>query len=325
MTRAPSRRLAGWGADPPDTIRHWHLDAEAAEAVERWFGGWVPDGARLDGDRSVRLPLPSGRRIKVKGAGLRGGPVDFTRLRATGPKALWFDFEGRVAEDVAMGHDAAHPGGASFQQAVAEWQVSRRLAAAGERVLPCLGYGRITRDGRDSWFSVFDLAEGLAEDRSWPHVAAEIFTDRVARVGETALRLALRHGLIGYPWLVSDGGGGFVIKDLHPFRAADPVNLSAVSFTMLLHHALHVISSDIGLRAQAAPGLPGDLRAIPFRAALPEATLDDHRDAVERVVLPYMLRPAPGFSAGALVAALRSNRITARLLELAPPDYARFD
>lgn len=314
----------GW-EEPPDTIRHWHLDAEAAQAAEMWFGGWVPDGAVQDGARSVILPLESGRMLKIKGAGFRGGPVDFSRFRATGPKALWFDFEGRVAEDVAMGHDAAHPGGASFQQAVTEWNVSRRLLAAGERLPDCLGYGRITRDAAMSWFSVFEWSARIPSERSWPDVSPEEFVVRLRMMGETTLRMALVHGLIGFPSAIHDDTGALLIKDLHPFRAASPVTLSQVSFAMHLFHALHIKTSDARFTAARAPGLPEDAHLEACRAALPDVTLTDHQDAVDRVLLPYMLQPAPGFRVEELVGVLRSNRITARLLDLVPADYARFD
>ncbi len=320
--RRPPR---GW-TEPPETIRHWHLDSEAARAVEMWFGGWVPEGARADGERSVLLPLAGGRWLKIKGAGLLGGRVDFGRRMRTGPKALWFDFEGRVVEDVGMGHDAAHPGGASFQQAAVEWRVSRRLAAAGERVLPCLGYGCIAEAGQTSWFSVFDWDPAFGTTRGWPGLPARDYLDRVRLSGETALRLAHRHGLIGYPWFLTDGHGGTVIKDLHPFRQADPVNMSQVTFVMLQIHALQINSASVRWTAERGPGgLPPDVHVLPFRAACPEATVRDHADLVDRIVLPYMLQPAQPFQGERLVRSLSANPISAALMGLVPPDYARFD
>lgn len=284
-------------------------------------------GAALDGDRSVRLPLASGRWLKIKGAGLKGGPLDFTRFRETGPKALWFDFDGRVAEDVAMGHDAAHPGGCSFQQAIAEWEMARQLQVVGEPVLPCLGYGRISRGSETSWFSLHAWeAHWPRDDLAWPDLAGDLWMVKIARMGEVALRLARDHGLIGYLSFVQCREG-WVIKDLHPFRRASPLNMSQVSFVMALFHALHIVASDTRLRSQQGPRgvLPPDVQTLPFRAALPDVTLADHRDAVERILLPYMLKPGPGFRVETLVSVLRSNRITARLMDLVPPDYARFD
>jgi hypothetical protein len=317
-------RIAGW-QEPPDTIRLWHLDEGATHAAQMWFGGWVPAGARRDGDRSMLLPLDDGRILKIKGAGMRGGPIDFTTLRATGPKALWFDFEGRVGEDVAMGHDAAHPGGATFQQAVTEWNVSRRLVAAGERLPPCLGYGRITKGHRTSWFSVFEWSASIPDERGWPDVAPEAVMARLRMMGETTLRLALDFGLLGFPSAIYDDAGGLIIKDLHPFREASPVTMSQASFVMYLFHALHIKAADARLTAAKSPGLPADVYLHPFHAVLPDVTLADHDDAIDRILLPYMLTPAPDFRVEALVAALRSNRITARLMDLVPPDYARFD
>lgn len=324
MSRPAAPAPVGWD-EPPDRIRHWHLDAEAGHAAERWFGGWVPDGAQRDGARSVILPLESGRLVKIKGAGLRGGQVDFASRRATGPKTLWFDFEGRVAEDVAMGHDAAHPGGATFQQAVTEWRVSGALLEAGERLPPCLGYGRISRGEEVSWFSVFEWSHRLPPERGWPDISVADFRRRLRMMGETTLRLALTHGLLGFPSAIYDDAGALVIKDLHPFRRASPVNMSQVTFTMHLFHALHIKTSDARLTVAKGEGMPEGAYLDALRAALPDVTVADHQDAIDRVLLPYMLHPAPGFRVERLVEVLRSNRITARLMELVPPDYARFD
>lgn len=323
MAAAAGSVIPGWD-EPPETIEFWHLDAEVGDAVGRWFGGWVPRGAQLDGNRSVLLPLDTGRWIKVKGAGFNGGPVDFRSYRKTGPRALWFDFEGRVADDHASGHDAAHPGGASYQQAVTEWNVSRELAGRSERVLPCLGYGRISMEAETSWFSVFEWSARYSADTSWPLVAPEVYLDRVLNVGRCAQRLALTHGMIGYPWLMPDGEGGQIIKDLHPFRKADPVNMSQVSFAMQLFYAIHIIASDVRLRAEKFPGLPADVQIYPFKASCPDVTLEDHQDAIRKILLPYMLRPEPGFHVGRLLEALTGNRLTARLLEIVPSDYAPF-
>jgi hypothetical protein len=316
--------IRGW-EDPPDTIRLWHLDDGASLAVQMWFGSWVPDGTALDGARSVILPTGDGRLLKIKGAGLFGGPVDFSRFRASGPKALWFDFEGRVAEDVAMGHDAAHPGGASFQQAVIEWDLSRRLATAGKRLPACLGYGRITRDGRASWFSVFDWPRDVPPEKTWPEVTPEAFIARLHQIGGLIPHLAIDHGVLGFPSAILDAGGTFLIKDLHPFRQASPLNMSQITFAMHLFHALHIKASDARHMSGKAPGLPAGVQSEAFRPVLPEVTLADHLDAINRVLLPYMLKPAPEFRVETLLATLRSNRITARLLDLVPAEYARFD
>ena len=76
---------------------------------------------------------------------------------ATGPKAPLFDFDGRMMEDVASGHDNAYVGGATFQQAVIEYRVTQLLASLGYPVVPCLGYGRVERSGLSSWCSVFEM------------------------------------------------------------------------------------------------------------------------------------------------------------------------
>ena len=64
---------------------------------------------------------------------------------ASGPKAKLFDFDGRMMEDVASGHDNAYVGGATFQQAVIEYRVTQLLASLGYPVVPCLGFGRVEK------------------------------------------------------------------------------------------------------------------------------------------------------------------------------------
>lgn len=291
-----------------------------------WFGGWSPPGLRLDGARSVLLPLPSGRLLKIKGAGYLGSELRWGEFRRTGPKALRFDFEGRVAEDVAAGHDAAQAGACSFQQAAVEWQVSRRLAAAGLPAAPCLGFGRLGQDGRAAWFSVFEWQAGWLPDTQWPDVTRALFVTRAERAGAWSLRLAVELGLVGYPWTVRDGAGREWIKDLHPFVELGPVNGSQLTWVMQCFYALHIIASDIRLHAERWP--PGALqetdRLAMFRPLVPDVTVADHEDARARILMPFMLAPQPGFCPEVLAQTLAQNRITAALMAACPEGYARF-
>lgn len=91
-----------------DAIEFFDVPAAHQRIVREWYGGRVAALA-LDGERSVHLPHPDGggRVLKLKGAGLAGGPVQFGTYHRTGPKAPVFDFDGRMMEDVAAGHDGA--------------------------------------------------------------------------------------------------------------------------------------------------------------------------------------------------------------------------
>ncbi len=102
-----------------------------------WFAGRI-HAAKVDGTRSVHLPHPDGcgRVLKLKGAGFAGGPIQFGVYHNTGPKAAQFDFDGRMMDDVASGWDGAFEGGASFQQAVTEYNMAQRLTALGYAVIP---------------------------------------------------------------------------------------------------------------------------------------------------------------------------------------------
>ena len=64
----------------------------------------------LDGSHSIRLPHPQKKDfwLKIKGAGYMGGPIGFGQYLRTGPSAPVFDFDGRMMEDIASGHDNAY-------------------------------------------------------------------------------------------------------------------------------------------------------------------------------------------------------------------------
>jgi hypothetical protein len=61
-----------------------------------------------------------------------------------------FDYDGRMMEDLASGHNNAYAGGASFQQAAVEYRMTQRLASLGYRVVPCLGFGKAEKAGLSS-------------------------------------------------------------------------------------------------------------------------------------------------------------------------------
>src|SRR6516225_4968636 len=97
------------------SLTFWHTSPAVEAVVGEWFANYALP-RKLDGDRSVRIPHPDyeGLELKIKGAGYRGGAILFGKFHQSQLKAPLFDFEGRMMEDVASGHDSAFVGGASF-------------------------------------------------------------------------------------------------------------------------------------------------------------------------------------------------------------------
>jgi hypothetical protein len=328
-----------WGKQPPpektpaaqpggplaavEVAETHHLSPLVAAITKDWFAGRVAPLA-LDGNRSVLLTYPGrrDRRLKIKGAGVRGRGVQFGTHHATGPAAPVFDFEGRMMEDIAAGHDGAFEGGASFQQAANEYRMTERLSALGYDVVPCLGWGRVDSAEQSSWFCVFDLEDGLAGDTTWPEAPLEEWLHLNTAIGPLMTDLAVKHGLTGYIWYMRRKDGGWLIKDLHPLRKLEPENMSQISWVMQVFFALHVRGNSARMRLQD-PRLPRDLHVWQYRAFCPDVTLADHDELRERLVAPYMLRPPQEFRFPELLAILRGNKITAALMDLCPPEFAR--
>lgn len=309
-----------------DAIDFHHVPDDVRQIVRDWYAGRAAAVA-LDGTRSVHLthPSQSSRTIKLKGAGVSGGPVRFGVLYKSGPRAPVFDFDGRMMDDVASGHDGAPDGGCSFQQAATEYHVTRQLAAAGLPVVPCLGYGRVEKNGLASWFSVFDLEPGTSGETTYPAISRELWMELNAAIGHTILDLAVTHDLVGQCWYAITPDGGRLLRDLHPFRQADPINMSQVSWVMQVFFALHIRSNAHRLRARTWQDgrMPPDLHVWPFRAVCPEATIADHDVLREQLVAPYMLKPPARFSPERLIALLRANPITSALMDVCPRRFAR--
>jgi hypothetical protein len=316
------------GADQKlDRIEFQHLPDEFRPVVRGWFEGRV-GALALDGSRSVQLPHPAGGRrvLKVKGAGLSGGPVAFGTRHRSGPIQPIFDYEGRLMEDVAGGHDGAFRGGASFQQAANEFRVTARLSELGYEVIPCVGYGRIAKGGQSSWFSVFDHEPGLDGETIYPRLPLADWVRLNREIGTLLFTLAAEHDLIGYCWYAATPDGRFLVRDVHPFRFADPFNMSQISWVMQVAYAFHIRSNSCRLRAVKwnDPRLPPDLHVWQYRAFFPEVTEADHDAFRQDLVIPYMRGAPADFSVDRLVAALRANRITAALMAACPPRFARF-
>ena len=309
-----------------ESIEFHHVPAQFRQPVIDWFSGRLAALA-VDGSRSVRLPHPQGgeRQLKLKGAGFMGGPVRFGVYHRSGPKAPVFDFDGRMMEDVASGHDGAPSGGCSFQQAATEYHVTRRVTAAGYAAIPCLGYGRIRKDGLSSWFSLFDHEPGLATELIYPDIDLGGWIDLNAAIGPVMADLAVAHDLIGYCWYAIAPDGRRLLRDLHPYRFADPLNMSQVSWVMQLFYAMHIRGNAQRLRALKwnEPAMPPDLHVWQYRPFCPEVRLADHDALRENLVVPYMLGPPTNFEPDRLIAVLQANPITAGMLKACPPAFAR--
>jgi hypothetical protein len=308
-----------------------HMDDAVARRVRAWFER-TTDGRRLgilDGSRSVLLPHPDRRDVvlKLKGAGLLGGSVRYGQYLRTGPMAVTFDFDGRMMEDIASGHDNAMLGGASFQQAATEYRVSALLTDAGYPVVPCLGYGSVTTSEGVSWFSVFEWRRDWSVIGISPDFPAERYLAVNVELARQQLEIAVRQHLVGYIGYVRDGEGRFIIKDLHPFRRLDPVNHSQLSWTLEVLHTLWVRCSACRFFARAG-GVEmddDDLSSIPLRALVADATAADYLAFETKVVQRYLQPQQEGrFDTAALCRDLAGVRVAAAAMALCPQEYARF-
>lgn len=231
-----------------------------------------------------------------------------------------------MIENASAGHDNAPSGGASFQQAVTEHRITALLTRLGYPCVPCLGYGRITEGGLTSWFSVFDWQEDWITELVFPAVPVARWVALNQAMGALLMELACKHDLIGYAWYVGAPDVQLLIKDLHPFRQADTVNMSQVSWVMQVYFGLHIRTNLLKSNAlrHKDMGLPADVHLSPVRSFCPEATPADHEAIRHEVVAPYMITPPPDFSPFRLLDALQGNAITRRLLELCPARFTRF-
>jgi hypothetical protein len=121
----------------------------------------------------------------------------FGKFHQSNLKAPVFDFDGRMMEDVASGHDNAFAGGASFQQTIAEYRMSQFLQRIRVPHVLCIGYGKLEMDAATSWFSLHDWDPRLVRVVP-PDVSPDEFASAKLRSGKELLNLALRHNLIGH-------------------------------------------------------------------------------------------------------------------------------
>ncbi|APE43915.1 hypothetical protein BOO69_11220 [Sulfitobacter alexandrii] len=300
------------------------MPEDVGELCQKWFSGRISQFEQT-GERSIYIPYEFQRfdRIKIKGAGLNGSAIQFGTYLERGPVAPLFDFDGRAMMDVASGHDGAYVGGSSMQQAVTEYRMSHLLTKLGFSTVPCLGYGQVHQNGHSSWFTVYGWRTSWIDSVKPPQGDVQTYRAMTIRNSEIALELARKHRLIGNFWMVRNEDGDYLLKDLHLFRRADPLNMSQVSWVMQTYFALHITAISTRLLcqkwhdedvAQEAP-----LWMIwPF---CPEATLEDWDLLRFRVVAKYMLQSHPAFDPEQLCDLLRSNPITARIMDLCPTEF----
>lgn len=308
--------------EPRLTFLHASPGVEAL--VAEWFTTYALP-RKLDGDRSVRLAHPDyeGLELKIKGAGYKGGPVRFGTFHDSRLKAPIFDFDGRMMEDVASGHDNAFVGGASFQQTITEYRMSQFLRQIRMPHVPCIAYGKLEAEIGASWFSLHDWDPRLIRVTP-PNVTAQEFASSVLRAGRELLELTLRHNIVGncaYAKIQSK----YFFLDLHFFRQLDPFNESQISWVMHVIFNLHLVALDIMrfLDGEESAEFPSDAQAYPFRWILPDAGRDDHENLRSIIIAPYMLHPPIDFSMRALRVALERNRISRALLERCPREFER--
>lgn len=310
----------------PTVVECRHLDAVAEDAVRQWFSGNIKQFS-TEGERSVKFAHPDvpGRLLKVKGAGFRGNGIRFGKHLRSDLPAPSFDYEGRMTENHAAGHDNAYLGGATFQQCANEYAVTQRIAALGYDVIPCLGYGRLQHGELCSWFSVFEVSEDW-ESYAIPNVSVDEYVAAKLRYGQQVRELASQHGLIGHFWYLRGTRRRPYLKDLHPFLSADPINMSRTSWAMHVFYALHIcaLATIHSVDKWKLGDFPEDIQAYVFRAFHPLATKDEHDKIRFALAAGYMRKSPETFDPDELDALLRSSPITTSLLDAAPPEYARY-
>src|ERR1700730_15860552 len=239
----------------------FHASPGVKTVVTEWFANFALP-RKLDGDRSVRIAHPDyeGRELKIKGDGYRGRAIRFGRLHQFNLRAPVFDFEGRMMDDVASGHDNAFAGGASFQQTIAEYRMSLFLQRIRVPHVPCIAFGKVEVDAGTSWFSLHDWDPKLVRV-TVPNVTPQEFASSVLRAGKELLGLALRYNVIGNCAYATPDNNYFWM-DLHFFRQLDALNMSQISWVMQVIFNLHLIALDAMrfLTGHTAADFPPDVQ-----------------------------------------------------------------
>jgi hypothetical protein len=159
----------------------------------------------------------------------------------------------------------------------------------------------------------------------YPDIGIEEWKTLNTTIGDLMFTLSVRHDLIGHCWYHGARDGRYLIRDLHPFRQAEPINMSQVSWVMQVFYAMHLRGNAQRLRAlkRKDPLEPHDLHVWQYRAFCPDVRVEDHDELRHHLVEPYMMALPVDFSFERLVALLKRNRITAALMEACPAKFAR--
>lgn len=312
------------GADRgPLTVDVRDASDEVTAVVEQWFlSGW--DDVTVEGGRAALLTTDAvAGRLKIKGSGSnRGGRsrgVEFGVHHDTGPVAPMFDFDGRMAIDVASGHDEAFIGGATFQQAATEFRMAALLESLDVPVVPCVGWGSVS-DGVDrSWFSLHDTPADVRPAR-FPHIDRDRHEQLGVDTGKLLLRLATEHHVVGHCWAVASGEQ-LLVKDLHPFRHVDPLSASQLSWAMSVLYGMHLATR--GFHADPKHPPVGTIDLSVFRSVLPDVTRHDHDQFRFSLVQHYMKSPPKNMTVDSLFAVFHASRLAMAVLEHAPEAFAR--
>lgn len=313
MTAIDSDMTSGL-ADCIELIQFNGCDAER-QCVQDWFAG-RRIAFTTSGSRSVLLKVNDQYSLKIKGS---GRPPDFTITpgvyHATGPAAFRFDYEGGRMADIAIGHDAAHSGAMSYQQASVEYEASRHLASLGYSVAPCIGWGKINHgpEADPSFFAVIRWEHALIRpERSTPE---PLRLSLLRSSAETVVELHLIHRIASYFSLAKDPARNTqVLYDLHPTRLISQLTDSPISATLTMLYNLRVqwwalkafccLDSEVQRRKFADQV---------FLAVVPDASEAECRHLETSVVIPMLCgSPIQGYRNHMRV--LQGNRISATLL-----------
>jgi hypothetical protein len=239
--------------------------------------------------------------IKVKGAGLLGSVVDFSRRHRGAFDLPCYDFEGNYSADASRAFHRPYAGGMSYQQAVNEYKVSRYLVDHGFDTYPPIGFGYLKKDSLTSWFCLLNAPF----QPYWKWNAPDFDQHLIEEVPRFIARAQMRMRDLGL-LLVLHGAanidGRIVRKDFHSTRFIDR-NDSFMSRT-----CYHFFDINFILYTLAHPvydtGIPGwvekawcdyvgelcsdtpDYRAVKdFKETLLELKLNDHSTLEERVAI----------------------------------------
>ena len=309
-----------------DTVEMRHVDEAVADQVRAFFAGKVKDFVQ-DGDRSVRFahPLGGGLQLKIKGAGMKGGGIQFGTQHKAGPKAPLFRLRWQDDGGRRLGSRQRICRRSDFPAVRHRIPGSNLLASLGYSVVPCLGFGRVEKAGLSSWFSVFEMRSDWVSVKP-PEFSLEDYCEAKRAIGQLLLDLAVKHDLIGHAWYVGKPSGQRYIKDLHPFRMADPVSMSQLSWVMQLFFRCtsSVLPPSIFRKSCGRKSAGEIFKPSAFMRSCQLPVRPTMRRSESTLVARYMLGVPHSFDRCALVAVLHGNPITRAMLQLCPRKYERY-